>query len=353
MMMPEEWPIAAVAADQRAPARGARRDRLSTVRVDFFLSPADRLTEQERALMTAMLHCLLGDIADELRAALPNGATAANDDGNQVLFETLASAGLLDRPMLVRLLLRRADEERIAGAANARSGRRDARVLQGLVSHQDGAVAAAAMALILARGRRRDRFGQCLIHFDDLSADEAHTLAHIVAAGLRNGVADKLGNAEADRLLAAAAGRVMASHDPGNGIEALTATLVRLLDEEGDLSDELIVAAAMEGEMTFVAQALSRRSGIRANIAMDELLSGVDQRAMAALAAAGMSRKVVASLLAGMGDLLGITDPGRAIDAFDRLTPAEAEDARTWLTSDRVYRDAVDALDSGDGQRSV
>ena len=66
-MMAEEWPIAPAPADStRAPARGTGRDRLSTVRIDFFLDPAERLTEQERALMTAMLHCLVGDVADEI-----------------------------------------------------------------------------------------------------------------------------------------------------------------------------------------------------------------------------------------------------------------------------------------------
>ena len=70
-MMPEEWPIAAPAADHDAPTRAAGRDRLSTVRADFVLDSATRLTEQERALMTAMLHCLVGDVADEIRAALP------------------------------------------------------------------------------------------------------------------------------------------------------------------------------------------------------------------------------------------------------------------------------------------
>ena len=63
-MMPEEWPIAASADERDAPARVAGRGRLSTVRADFFLDPAERLTEQERALMTAMLHCLVGDIAE-------------------------------------------------------------------------------------------------------------------------------------------------------------------------------------------------------------------------------------------------------------------------------------------------
>ena len=89
-MMAEEWPIGAAPADSsHAPMRGAARDRLTTVRPDFFLSPTERLTEQERALMTAMLHCLVGDIADEIRAALPSGVAAANDEGNLAIVEAL------------------------------------------------------------------------------------------------------------------------------------------------------------------------------------------------------------------------------------------------------------------------
>src|SRR5438309_7757225 len=167
--MPEEWPIAASAADGNAPARLAGRGRLATVRRDFFLDPAARLTEQERALMTAMLHCLVSEIADELRAALPPIWSGANDAGDLELVQQLTAARMLDQPDLIALLLRRADEERISATAKARSGRGEAQLLQGLVSHGDAAVSAAAMALILARGRRRDRFGQCLATFDALS----------------------------------------------------------------------------------------------------------------------------------------------------------------------------------------
>ncbi|MCL6730622.1 DUF2336 domain-containing protein [Sphingomonas hankyongi] len=352
-MLPEEWPIAAPAADQNAPARLAGRDRLSTVRTDFFLHPEERLTEQERALMTAMLHCLVGDIADELRAALPSGLSAANDDGNLRLVEVLVSRRLLDRPALVSLLLRRADEERIATAAAARSGRRESRVLQGLVSHADGAVAAAAMALILGRGKRRDRFGQCLLHFDDLPTAEAGSLVHSICAALRPELGGIVGSAAADRQLSEAARQVLASHDPGSGIEALTATLARMLDEEEDLGEEAIVAAAMEGEMTFVAEAVSRRSGIPADVVFDELLSADERRSMAVLRTAKLSRQVAASLLAGIGDLLGMANPGKAIDVFDALTDAEIESARTWLTTDQTYRDAVTALGFGHGKRTV
>src|SRR3954447_13396732 len=201
-MMAEEWPIGAAPGDAApAPARGAGRDRLHTVRADFFLNPAERLTEQERALMTAMLHCLIGDIADALRAVLPTIAIPANDEGNLAVIEQLTSAGLLDRTGLMRRLLRRADEERIATGAKARIGRREARVRQGLVSHSDGAVAAAAMALIIARGRRRDRFGQCLLHFDDLPRDEARILVQSIAAAFRHELIERVGTAEADHLL--------------------------------------------------------------------------------------------------------------------------------------------------------
>ena len=41
------------------------------------------------------------------------------------------------------------------------------------------------MALILARGRRRDRFGQCLVAFDDLPQATAEALVAMIAAALR------------------------------------------------------------------------------------------------------------------------------------------------------------------------
>ena len=348
-MMPEEWPIAAPAADGDGRARLAGRGRLSTVRRDFFLDPAKRLTEQERALMTAMLHCLVGDVADAIRAALPSGRAAANDEDDAALIEALTVSGLLDEPGLMALLLRRADEERISIAARARSGRREARVLQGLVSHDYGAVAAAAMALILGRGRRRDRFGQCLIAFDDLAEGSAETLVNAVAAGLRRESAVGRGQGAADVELADASEAVLGNRDEERSIEALTASLVHFLDESGGLSDELILAAAHEGEVSFVAEVLARRAGVPAESAMDEFLSGEAEHVMALLRAAGMSRELSAGLLAGIGDLLGIADAGAAITVFDRLTDAEVQAARSWLMTAPTYRAALERLGQGRG----
>jgi hypothetical protein len=348
-MMPEEWPIAAYAADGTGDMRLAGRDRLSTVRRDFFLDPAKRLTEQERALMTAMLHALVGDVASAVRAALPGGKVAANDEGETTLIATLTSSGLLDEPGLMALLVRRADEERISTAARARIGRREARMIQGLVSHDHGAVAAAAMALILGRGRRRDRFGQGLIAFDDVPSGSAEALVCAVAAGLRRDLAASRGTSGADAELAAATVAVLSNRDDERGIDALTASLVHFLEESGSLTHELILAAAHEGELAFVAETMAQRSGVPTNAAIEELMSGEPRHLMALFRAAGLSRELVAGLLAGIGDLLGIGDPGAAIGLFDNLTETDVQATRSWLDTDPSYRSALGRLGQGRG----
>lgn len=353
-MAPEEWPIAATAADRTVtPARLAGRGRLATVRRDFFLNPEQRLSEQERALMTVMLHCLVSDIADELRAALPAASAVANDDDNSELVAELSAAGLLDQPQLIELLLRRAGEEQITSAVKARSGRREGRVLQSLVSDDNASVSAAAMALILARGRRRDRFGQIRLEFDDLPAEVAVAMAHAASAALRRRLTVTLDPQAADRQLATATAALLARHDEDKGFEALTAVLVRLLDENGKLDEDLIAAAADEGEIALLAQALARQAGIMGADSMDLLLGGNSRGLMLLLRMAAASREFAARLLAGPGDLLGVTDAGREISRFDTLTQAEVDDAREWLRLDPAYRTALAALGQGHGQRAL
>jgi hypothetical protein len=201
------------------------------------------------------------------------------------------------------------------------------------------------MSLIIARGRRRDRFGQCLLHFDDLPVEEAAALVHAVAAALRQELLKASRPATVDRMLADAARDILTRQDPSSSIEALSVTLVRLLDEESALTDDLIVGAGLEGEMIFVANALARRAEVRGGIAFDELMSGDARRSMAVLRMARIARPSAAGLLAGIGDLLGIDDPGRAISVFDRLGDAEVEDARAWLTTEPHYRAAVAAIE--------
>lgn len=350
-MDPVEWPIAAPAADRPVePARRAGGGRLATVRRDFFLDPAQRLSEQERALMTAMLHELVAGLADELRAALPaEPAEKTAEREPEALIADLSAAGLLDRADLVALLLRRADADRIASAARPHLDPHRSLLVQSLAGDEDANVSSAAMALVLARGRRRDRFGQSLIDFDDLSAESAVAIVHAIGAALR----PELDPANADRRLSAACMGLLSRHDEGLRLDALVATLVRALDEADRLDDELLAAAAHEGELDVLAAGLACRAGIDGGDAFRHLASPADGRLMMLLRMAGASRSLAARLLADVGEMLGIADPGHEIAAFDKIDDDAVEAARRWLRLDPHYRAARLALGGSHGQRAV
>ena len=351
-MVPEEWPIATSSEDEGAqPARPAGRHRLSTVRKDFFLSPEDRLTEQERALMTAMLADLLGNIADEIRASMPSGWAAANDEDSQFLFRELSAAGLLDRPELIGLLLRRADEERIANAVRSRSGPGGA-FLQALIADEDEFVSASAMALILARGRRRDRMGQPRVEFEDLPAKAARAIAQAVAAVLRRHSRGTSQDA-ADLRFSAAAAELLQRRDESKAIDRVTMALVRSLLGAGKLEERLLQAAVEEGDIAFVAGALAERAGIEPGTAWSHLVDGDRGRLVLLLRMADSSRQFAASLLALLGDLVGLADLGDEIARFDSMSEGEMKAGRASLQLDPAYRSALAALGGDDGQRTV
>ena len=353
-MDPEEWPIAAPAADRPVdPARRAGGDRLATVRRDFFLDPAQRLSEQERALMTAMLHELVAGLADELRAALPTETAEMPDERSErepeAVIADLAAAGLLDRADLVALLLRRADADRIASATRPHLDPHRPLLVQSLAGEDDATISAAAMALVLARGRRRDRFGQSLIDFDDLSAESAAATVHAIGAALR----PELDARSADRRLSAACIGLLSRHDAGLCLDALVAALVRALDEADRLDDELLAAAAHEGELDLLAAGLARRAGIDGEDAFRHLASPANGRLMLLLRMARASRSLAARLLADVGELLGISDPGHEIASFDQIDAEAVDAARGWLRLDPHYRSACFALGGLYGQRAV
>ena len=333
---------AASAGAAEAPGRRPARGRLATVRADFFLDPGARLSERERALMSAMLHCLISEIADRLRAGLPRQGRDGDRDDHE-LVGALNRAGLLDETELIALLLRRAEEERIASAASARAGRSEARVLQGLVGHDSGPVSAAAMALILARGRRRDRFGQCLLAFDDLPARTAATLAHRVAAAIR---AD---GSSTDRHLVDSTIKLIVAHDPEKSVETLADALAAALAEAGALDNDLLLAAAHEGDVALLAHLLAHSASVPGAVAEAELMSGDPSAVVVMLRMAKAARPVAAGILAAIGDLLGVHDPAAALSEFASIKDPAVEEAHVLVTSDPVYRSALALLEPSGG----
>lgn len=337
-MAPVEWPISVSSSDEHVvTARCADGDRLACVRADFFLSPQQRLSDQERALMTAMLADLVSIVADEIRAA----ASIADNpgEGPSELFDQLWSAGQLDVPGVVAALVRRAEEERIAVAIRATGASAKPRFLNSLAGDEDSSVAAAAMTLVLGRSRRRDRYGSPRIQLDDVAAEGAVRFTYAVAAA----VALQSGT---DRLAEQGAAEVLGRHDEGKRIEALTFNLVHALDQAQRLNEPTLLAAAADGEVAVLMEGLARRAGIDFATAWSHL-RGSGSFALL-LRMAGASRQFAAELAACLGELL----PGGGaaqIEQFDGIDEGHVERTRKWLRLDPHYRAALAALGARDG----
>jgi hypothetical protein len=337
-MAPVEWPISASSPDeQSAAALGAEGDRLACVRADFFLSPDQRLTEQERALMTAMLADLVTTVADEIRAAASIADTRG--EGPTELFDQLRSGGQLNIPEVIAVLLRRAEEERIAAVLRASTGSAKSRFLNSLAGDADSDVAAAAMALVLGRSRRRDRYGNPRVQLDDVAAEGAVRLTYSVAAAVAL-------QGASDRLAGEGAAEVLSQHDEGKRIEALTFALVHALDEARRLNEAILLAAAADGEVAFLVEALARRAGTDFATAWGHL-RGAGKFALL-LRMAGASRQFAAELAACFGDLLS-GGAAMEVERFDTLDEGQVERTRKWLRLDPHYRAALSALGGHDG----
>lgn len=349
-MVAVEWPIAVTyGGSGHLAARVAGGDRLPVVRADFFLDPRARLSEQERAIMTAMLADLVASLADDFAALLGN-AEPANDDGEQLL-DRLWKAGLLDIPNLVGLLLGRAEEERISAALRLGRPANRLRFLQSFVGDGDSDVSAAAMALILARGRRRDRFEGARIVFDDVSAETAVALVNATSAAIRPEVTKRMTAGDADERLTSAARALLSRHDEGNRLEARLFEFVHAIERAGRLDDEFVRTALEAAEAAILVEALARLSRIGFESAWQYFVGGGGKLAML-LRMSGVSRELAGEIAAAIADIVGSSVEDE-VNGFDALTDESVESAREWLRLDPAYRSAIHALALDYGNPSV
>lgn len=290
--------------------------------------------------MTAMMHDLVGTVAGEIVAAVPD--TVGDVPDSAALAGRLTASRLLDREELVSLLLRRADEHRISTTFAGRSGVRQLPLLPRLVGDGDAAVAAAAMALVVARGRRRDAFGQPRIELNDLDAGEARVLAFAVAAALDDaGVADR-------GSLAMATNAVASAHAPADSIDAAVDTLVDALSAAGRNDDSLAEASAEDGEASLLAGLLARRAGISPDTGWGYLVGGQAGGLALLCRMAGLGRPAAARLFAEFGALSGASIEEEIL-SFDRLSEAEAGAALDWWRLPPDFRGACAAMAGAHG----
>lgn len=149
-----------------------------------------------------------------------------------------------------------------------------------------------------------------------------------------------------DRAITASSAKLIAAFDPSKSVEALADALAAALAEAGVLDDALYLAAAHEGDVALLAHLLAYPAAVSGSIAEAELLSSDPASIIMLLRMAKVSRQVGAGILAAIGDLLGIDDPGAALAMFAALKDPEVEEAHVLLTSDPAYRSALALLET-------
>lgn len=299
--------------------------------------------------MTTMLTDLVAMVADEFTVLLPD-AEPANDLDDR-LVDRLWAAGLLDIPDLLALLLRRAEEERISAGLRAGLPAKKPRLLQSLVSDEDSDIAAAAMAVILAKSRRRDRFDGPRVTFDDIPAEGAVALANAVAAGRRADLSKRFEPSEADERLTNAVHALLSRHDEGIRLEAKLFELAHALNRAGRLDEAFIRSALDEGDIALLAEALGLTAGLTFACAWEHVTGGEGKLALL-LRMSGASRPLAGEVIARAAEVLGLVAESE-IGAFDVLTDEEVGCARKWLRLDPAYRSSVADLASANGQHSI
>lgn len=335
--------------DGAAQLLASARARVAAAIADLALPEALRLSDRQRVTVSHLLRRLVGDVEDELRSALVGHFAAETEEPLRAALSSaslalavpvLESGGALADPALFDLLLRRAEEHRLARAAPERG------LLTELAGDSDDAVAAAAVSLLIADSRRLDAFHEPLLASGDLPAEVAHGLAWTVAAALRTYLIARHGvaAAAADEAVTAAATGWLGRYDEGAGADALARRLGLRLEERGRLDDALLVRSVGEGALPLFLAALSLRTGLDLQALWELLPDAAGQGPVIVLRAADVAREAAASILLHLaGREEGV---GAQLDLYDALEPREARHRILLWRLDPAYRAAVARLAS-------
>ena len=301
--------------------------------------------------MSAMLGALIDQVADEIRLGLSPDILAYAEHDRDNIVPRLWRSGALDRPTLVLLLLRRADEQSIRAACRERRARARAA--------WSNAWSATAMARWPARPWRwpwpvaaaATALAGWASNSTTSRSDEAHRLVHLVAGAIRAGIAPP--SVTIDEALAAAAARLLDRHDERRRVEVREVTLAEALYAARGPDDELITALATEGDAALLAASCAVRAGIASETAWMLLVDDGASDAMLLARLAGLARPAAASLVATLGEPLAWGDPGDAIGCFDRAAQADVDAARRWWRLPPSYRSILAEQGGSHGQPRI
>ncbi|MFD0850084.1 DUF2336 domain-containing protein [Sphingosinicella xenopeptidilytica] len=375
--MPLDRPIDVQALLGLAAGRsGAARAQIANAVTDLFLPAAQRLTDQQRALMTDVLGRLLGTVEMEVRrhlvealsrspASQPDLEARLASDSIEVARPILERSSVVRNPALMDIVIQCAEEHRMAIAlretvspplteALAERGFKGSEddVLEGLIRTEDPVLSRRAMELLVAESKRNGQFQQPLLTQNDLSADLAHEVYWWVAAALRRHILKNfvIDQAVLDPMLERAAKRAMVEYDDTQSVQSRALQLARRLNELGELTDGFLLRTLRQGRLSLFTAAFAARAKIAFNTVWRIVTDPASESFIVLAKAVDVSRDATASLVIVLGELGNAASarPPSAVAEIlrlhDDLDVAAARRVLQYWQLDAGLRQAIDDL---------
>lgn len=332
----------------------ASRERFTVAAADLLLPERSRLTDWQRLTAAALLMRLVRSAEDELRTGL-----AERFRDRDALYAALSSTNVaialpvLERAQALRdgelgtVLVRRVEEHRYWKENAASAPAED--MLVELARDEDELLAADAMALLIARSRRFDRFQEPLLGQTDLPAELQHRLVWMIAAALRHYMVQHhdVPPGAADEAISAAAGEMIGAYDEGRTLEACSMRLARGLFQSGRLEGPDLARSLEEGMLPLFIAGIAVRCSLDYSAAW-EVFSDPEGRGPALLLrASGIGRKEAAHIFLALNSrgrfFSGLEGDAAAaqLGLFDGTSESAAREVLRLWQVDAGYRAAI------------
>lgn len=375
--MPTDRPIDVQALlDLAADRSSAARAQLMNAIVDLFLPANQRLTDQQRALMTDVLGRLLGSIEMEVRqhlveallrssVELPDLEAQLANDTIEVARPILEKSKVIRDADLIEVVMQCAEEHRMAIALRddisaplaealvergIRGGEDD--VLETLIRNEDAVLSRRAMELLVAESKRNGQFQQPLLTRNDVPVDLAYQMYWWVSATLRRHILRNyvIDQAVLDPMIERATRRAMVDHDDTQSVQARALQLARRLEELGELTDSFFLRTLRQGRLSLFAAGLAARAKISFSTAWKIVTDPGHESFIVLAKAIDLSRDATASMvlvLDGLNNASPVRPPSvltEILRLYDDLDVAGARRLLQYWQLDADFRRAIDAI---------
>jgi uncharacterized protein (DUF2336 family) len=361
-----------LAKDKSGQARRVLTENIS----DLFMSSADRLNEQQYALMTDILGKLIAEaetsVRKELAASLAESGQApaellrllANDQ-IEIARPILEKSNLLANEDLISVIRQRTDEHRLCIAMRARvstdvsdalvdEGSED--VIEALLNNPDAEISRQAMEYLVAESRRVDRFQEPLLSRHDLPAELAIRMFWWVSAALRRRIVTDYGfnEIELDDAVESATRKVLG----GGGVEGSTSraqSLVARMSAVGELNIKFLISALKQQKVQVFIAGLSELSQVDAQIIWQVFNDKGGESFAILCKAIGVERTDFTTLFLFLAEVR----EGRKVRStniltemlsfYDLVAKPSAEAVLKFWRRDKAYLDAMEELSHAAG----